>query len=262
MFRSLEGQVSFGYSSFSMTNDPARPLIVCLPGALLDASQFEPQVGRLPGIEVLGLDYWEQVRRMADKRFAVDHAALAVVDRIAQEPVGRTVALCGHSLGGMVAQAAAVELGTRLSGLVLLETSYGPATSGMARLTVPLLAASLGLTPWALLRIAIIRQHGAQNERAEAYLRRCLPSHPLSGWQQVVRAALEWEGREALSAIEVPTSILVGEHHRQTHDQARTMTTMIPKSQLQIVPGAGHMVNLDAPGVVASAFARAVAPCS
>lgn len=237
--------------------DP-RPLIVCLPGALLDPAQFAPQREALErSIEVSAFDYAASTVA-GENAFAIDAAAHLVAERIETEPEERRIALCGHSLGGMVALIAARQLSKRLAGLMLLETSYGPAADGWARRLVPPVRAAIAVTPWWAMRRAIVREHGRYDARTKDYLRVALPAEPPSRWRQIVNAALRFDGCEALPAIGVPTLVVVGEQRRWTHAQARTMTRRIPQADLRIVPGAGHMANLDAPAAVGSMMAELV----
>ena len=235
-----------------------RPLVVCLPGALLDPAQFAPQHERLaPAIEVIGYDY--AAATMADgSAFTIEDAARRVVARVEREPGDRRIALCGHSLGGMVALLAACELGERLAGLMLLETSYGPAVEGWARWLVPPVRAAIAATPWGAMRGAIIREHGRHSARAWNYLCTALPMEAPVQWRTVVGAALRFSGRDALGSIRVPTLVVVGERHRWTHAQGRTMARRIPRAELRTVPEAGHIANLDAPGAVAAMMAETV----
>lgn len=54
--------------------------------------------------------------------------------------------------------------------------------------------------------------------------------------------------RERLSAIRVPTLILTGEHDAEpVHDTAEELTAGIAGAEAVVVPGAGHLSNLDAP---------------
>lgn len=51
---------------------------------------------------------------------------------------------------------------------------------------------------------------------------------------------------DALQNIKVPTLIMVGEHDKlTTPDDAIKMQNLIPKSELHIIPGAAHMINLE-----------------
>jgi len=53
---------------------------------------------------------------------------------------------------------------------------------------------------------------------------------------------------ENLSQIKVPSLILVGEKDERFLRAASYMTKIIPGAQCTVIPGAGHLVNQDAPG--------------
>ncbi len=56
------------------------------------------------------------------------------------------------------------------------------------------------------------------------------------------------DSRPLLSEIDVPTLILVGEEDTLTPpEDARAMAAAIPDSEFLIIPGAGHMANLENP---------------
>jgi pimeloyl-ACP methyl ester carboxylesterase len=59
---------------------------------------------------------------------------------------------------------------------------------------------------------------------------------------------------DELGRIEVPTLVLVGELDEGYHRAAEMMAARIPKAQRVVVPGAGHIVNIEAQ----AAFDRAV----
>jgi 2-succinyl-6-hydroxy-2,4-cyclohexadiene-1-carboxylate synthase len=60
---------------------------------------------------------------------------------------------------------------------------------------------------------------------------------------------------DELARIRVPTLILVGEHDEAYHRAAEVMEARIPAARRVVVPGAGHILNLEAP----EAFDRLVA---
>jgi 2-succinyl-6-hydroxy-2,4-cyclohexadiene-1-carboxylate synthase len=63
----------------------------------------------------------------------------------------------------------------------------------------------------------------------------------------------------ALSAVRVPTTLVVGELDAKFAVIAEQMCEIIPGSALVVVPGAGHNVVLERPDAVADVIARAVA---
>jgi pimeloyl-ACP methyl ester carboxylesterase len=50
-----------------------------------------------------------------------------------------------------------------------------------------------------------------------------------------------------LARIKVPTLILVGEHDPYFHRAAEVMAAKLPRAKKELVPGAGHVVNMDRP---------------
>jgi len=74
-----------------------------------------------------------------------------------------------------------------------------------------------------------------------------------------LRAAIEFlpthDVRTRLGEVSAPTLVLVGEHDEETPlSYARALATGIPGAVLQIIPGAGHVSNLEAPEAVNEAL--------
>ena len=70
-----------------------------------------------------------------------------------------------------------------------------------------------------------------------------------------LRAAVEFlpshDVRSRLGEVGAPTLVLVGEHDEETPlAYAEALATGIPGAVLQIIPGAGHVSNLEAPAAV------------
>jgi len=60
-----------------------------------------------------------------------------------------------------------------------------------------------------------------------------------------------------LARLDVPTAILVGEADGITpHADARAMSDALARAELHVLPGAGHLANLEAPAAFDSALAR------
>jgi 3-oxoadipate enol-lactonase len=63
------------------------------------------------------------------------------------------------------------------------------------------------------------------------------------------------DSRPDLPTIDVPTAVVVGEHDVITPlEMAKTMSDQIPGATLSIIPGAGHLANIESP----TAFGAAV----
>jgi pimeloyl-ACP methyl ester carboxylesterase len=62
---------------------------------------------------------------------------------------------------------------------------------------------------------------------------------------------------EALSQVELPVAVVVGSRDRLTPPaQSRRLAAVIPGASLQVVPGAGHMLSLEAPDELADLIER------
>jgi pimeloyl-ACP methyl ester carboxylesterase len=172
-------------------------------------------------------------------------------------PSGRFV-LLGHSMGGMLAQFLAVEVGDRLDGLVLMDTSPSPlavvdretATTGgeiaMAKgmdAIADLLAelASPLDTP-AHLRVVAERPDYAEfNERK---LRTVAPGM----YAAMLLEMMDQPDRvEALSTLRVPTLVIVGDQDRPFIAPSQRMADAIPGARLAVIEDAGHSPQFENP---------------
>lgn len=71
--------------------------------------------------------------------------------------------------------------------------------------------------------------------------------HP-TGYRAMALAFAALDLRPILSTIDVPTLLLYGEYdQRSPLSVARAMQAMIPASELVVIPGVGHLTNLEAP---------------
>ncbi len=71
--------------------------------------------------------------------------------------------------------------------------------------------------------------------------------HP-AGYRAMAHALAEADLRDVLPGIDVPTLLLYGDADRRSPlSVAEHLHARIPASRLVVVPGAGHLVNLEAP---------------
>jgi len=169
-----------------------------------------------------------------------------------REVVGeKPCVLVGHSMGGAIAMALAVERRLPLAGLVLVGTG-----------------AKLGVTPvvFRLLRedfegfvrtidgAALGPDAPAEaRQRVTASLRRCSPETIHGDFAACDR----FDIRDRLKEILVPTLVICGEEDRLTPlRSSEYLHREIAGAHLVTVPGAGHMVMLEAPDAVNEAMAR------
>lgn len=177
--------------------------------------------------------------------------------------------LAGHSMGGFAVLAFAaehpVELRTRARGMLLVSTtahrpSVGP-LDGVAARTF-----GSGVASWVAARPSLGRTltrrvfgRRAGDGAVEATRRWFLETPP------AVRAAcfagmVGMDLRPDLSKADVPTLVLVGRRDVVLPPRlSRALVAALPDARLEVVPGAGHMLPLEAPWLVTSRIASLTA---
>lgn len=214
----------------------------------------------------------------------------AVLDVAA--PAGQPLVLVGHSMGGMTLLSFAEQLPERvpdLAGVVLASTAGGGVVAGGAFTAG---AAALSTLRGQALRRRRREPGGPPDDDPSAWtgppradtlflLTRALgfspeadPAHVAFTEQLLAQAP----GRvvaalgpaltslrliDAAEHLDVPGMVLVGDHDRLTPvRQARRLAERLPKAELQVIEGAGHMLPLEAHARVTEelrAFVDAVA---
>jgi len=166
------------------------------------------------------------------------------------------VDVVGLSFGGMIAQHLALDHPDSVRTLALLDTS--PAF-GLDGVTTP--------ESWLASRIDLPLEAEARRARADdiaaalvgpacpveviARASASIAAVPAAALTASCRALVEHDTRSRLHEITVPTLVLVGEHDTETPPSyAEAIAERIPGAELVVVPGAGHLVNLEAPDTV------------
>lgn len=193
---------------------------------------------------------------VADTTFdAYADAAVALLDTVSpDEPVD----LVGMSFGGMIAQYATARAPERIRTLTLLCTSPKFGLDG----TDP--------DEWRANRLAGLEAMGSPAAAAPAILTSLAGPHgahvvpeavdamarvPLAGLLDSLSTIASHDSRALLPEITIPTLILVGELDDETPvSYAHAIDKLLPNSHVTIIPGAGHLLNLEAPEAVNSAL--------
>jgi pimeloyl-ACP methyl ester carboxylesterase len=162
--------------------------------------------------------------------------------------------LLGVSLGGAIAQEAALLAPERVSSLQLHATWAGPD---------PYLAAALeqlrtlrrdldreGFVRALLPLIFTPRCHAARPRFIERVVQAALAAphpQPLHGYLRQAEASLGHDARDRLGAIRCPTLVTVGADDVLTPPRfARELATLVPQARLEVLPG-GHGYFWEAP---------------
>ena len=174
--------------------------------------------------------------------------ALDLLDELGLE----RVAWCGLSLGGMVGMWLGAHAPGRLERLVLACTS--------ARISAPdayreraALVRERGIEPVA---DAVVSRWftGLTPPATRARFRGLLVATPPEGYAGCCEALAAWDFRGELAAVSVPPLVIAGEADEATpKGDTDLLAERIPGARLVVLPGAGHLANVERPREFADA---------
>lgn len=230
----------------------AGPVVVLLHGLGGSRTAWEPQLA------VLAADWrvvaWDQPGYGASAPIdPFTFPALAdAVARLLDDLDVEAAPLVGLSFGGMVALHTALAHPDRVRGLALVDTSPAFGLDGTdpdewrALRLDPL---DHGVTPAAMaveVLTSVAGPHAGPEVIAEAAA--AMARIPPAGLRAAVECLPTHDVRDRLDRIAVPTLVVVGEHDTETPlPYARALADGIPGAELAVVPGAGHLSNLERP---------------
>lgn len=155
--------------------------------------------------------------------------------------------VCGHSLGGMVAQQLATVFPERIQKLILAETAFGTRNSMWERIQTGFAKPFLQITPQSMLVDLSAKQYGSLNPHVGKFVRQEMKRYDHSISMRVMSAAFAYAGKDKLKRIKSSTLVLVAENNKQTHAQGKEMAEMIPNAKFRIIKRANHLLNMDNP---------------
>lgn len=222
------------------------PQLLLLPGLLNDAALWRDQISGLADVarcQVPDLTQAESIRALAEQ--VLDEA----------EP---TFALAGFSMGGYVAQEIARLAPERIERLALVDTAIradSPERAAQRRATN-----AAAQRPGAFLGIAdrLMASYIAPSRLDDKDLTgriQAMTQH--LGREVFVRqnSLPREDGQAALRALRCPIVIICGEHDVITPLAGQyEMAAAIGCSHLVVIPNAGHMTPMEAPGAVNGAL--------
>ncbi len=170
------------------------------------------------------------------------------------------VDLVGMSFGGMIAQYTTHRFPELVRTLTLLCTSPAFGLDG----TDPV--------EWRAARLAGLETFGSPAAAAPAILAslagpdaahvvpeavEAMARVPMDGLLTSLATITAHDSRAILSTIKTPTLVLVGERDDETPPAyAQAIVDLMPNARLVVIPGAGHLLNLEAPDAVNEAIAQ------
>ena len=252
MPRARNGDVEIVYETLGTAGDPALILLHGLGSSML-VWPDELCAGFVDrGFFVLRMDHRDSGLStvLADgARYTLDDMAGDAVAVLDTAGCDRAV-VCGYSLGGMVAQAAAVTFGERVAGLVSISSHTGepgvgdPTPEALAALTAPPAATipeqiEVDLAGYRIWSSPDWRNELAEREYLERSYRRAW--HPGASERQFKAAARSGSRADRLRGLDVPTVVIHGGADPLiTPDAARRTAELVPGAEYLEIEGMGH----------------------
>jgi pimeloyl-ACP methyl ester carboxylesterase len=167
--------------------------------------------------------------------------------------------ILGISLGGCVAQEFALRYPERVNRLVLCSTSFGgartiaPASDVLVALVTPV-ADRDDLRDRVALSVSeeFAAAHPGEIDQMVAW--RLENPQPFFAYRRQMMSAVGWASEDRLQQIAAPTLILAGTADRVIPvGNAQLLADAIPGAQLQLLEGAGHLIQVEQPEAFNSA---------
>jgi pimeloyl-ACP methyl ester carboxylesterase len=184
----------------------------------------------------------------------------AMAQRVVDAAAGRRVWLIGHSMGGRVAIEAARQLGPALRGLVLASTGHQPLADGEAgereregRVRLVALARSEGMRAMGRQWVqGMVRPENLGTPIEDAIVE-MIARHTPATFEGHVQALLgRPDATTTLAALPAPVLLLCGAQDSWSPPaRHQVISRIVQRGQLQIIEGAGHMLPMEQPQIMA-----------
>ncbi|GAB4154678.1 MAG: alpha/beta fold hydrolase [Roseiflexaceae bacterium] len=225
--------------------------IVLLHAFPLNSAMWVPQVAELsqsmrviiPDLRGFGTSQLNTPPATLDT-YALD--IITLLNRLGLEQV----TIAGLSMGGYVAFAMLRHAPQRIARLILADTRAGAdsAEAKQGREANAILAEQQGVLAVGNAMLPRLVAASA-SEALREQIRTIMSYNSAAGVAAALRSmAARPDSSETIAAITVPTLIIVGSEDVLTPpSEAEAMQHLIPHSHLVVIPGAGHLANLEAP---------------
>ena len=233
------------------------PAVLFVHGYPLDRTMWRAQMDGLKGFRRIAPDLRGMGQSDApDLGYGMNIYAADLVALLDALDI-QAVVLCGLSMGGYIIFELLRTSRSRVRGLVLMDTRSTPDTpeARRARDAAAVTARERGAAAIAeaMLSKMLAPATLANNPDLVEQVRTTITRTPAAGIIGALSAMRDRPGSDSLlpTLAGIPTMVMVGEADTLTPpDDARAMAQAIPGARLEIVPGAGHLPPLEAPGEV------------
>jgi 3-oxoadipate enol-lactonase len=230
--------------------------VVLLHAFPIGANLWEPQIKGLPaGWRLLTPDlrgFGGSTELDAASALSIGDYAEDVVDLLDELGITRAV-IGGCSMGGYAALALYQSAPHLFEGLVLANTRAGadsPESRANRRNMLALLdrEGASGVARDMMPKLLGKSTHES-NSDAESFVRRLIKQQsPLAVRNAIQRMMHRTDSTLLLAQVSVPTLVITGaEDEMIPVEESRKMAAAIPGAKLVIIPGAGHLANLEQP---------------
>ncbi len=241
-------------------NDPeGLPLpVVFLSAFPLHSGMWAEQLSALRDRRVLAADF-PGFGRKSPGEASLDAFARDVLDEMDRAGMGEAVWV-GLSMGGYVAFRVHELAPERVAGLVLADTRAGADDkAGREKRTAQatkVRADGVGWMPDALLPALLGETTRSEHPHMVERVRRLIGDANPEGVARALESMRDRpDSTSSLPAIHCPVLVLVGEEDTLTPPaESRAIAAAVPDGRLVVIPGAGHLSNIEAP----EAFNRAL----
>lgn len=240
----------------TVAREGSSPPIVLLHSLALDRSMWAPMVNEIEDERaVITIDLRGHGASPKDDSFSIEDMADDVAATVVDLGHDQTI-IVGLSMGGCVAQALAARHAGLVAGLGLIDTTawYGrDASQKWAERASQ--AREQGMTSLSQFQLDrwfaddFIEEHRHQAQR----LLEVFADSDIDSYVASCHAMGQFDARDAIGAIAVPTIVIVGELDPATSPtHARDIASRIPGSVLHVIPGARHLTPVERPSEVAA----------
>jgi 3-oxoadipate enol-lactonase len=220
--------------------------ILFIHGALVSQAMWQPQIAIFRNkyqVITLDLPAHGNVPDLSGE-YTIERLAEYILEQLEIMKIKRAN-ICGHSLGGMVAQQLAIKYPEYVDKLILAETAFGTRNNLWEKVLTAITIPFLQITPHNYLIDISAKQYGLRNENTGEFVRNEMSRYDHRITMRVMSAALKYSGKSNLNRIISPTLILIAEDNKQTHAQGKEMAKIIKNSKIAIIKKANHLLNID-----------------